>query len=906
MSSAARTFLLTLLVAIAAVAAGLTAQRADASPQITAFFMNVSTSQAGGHPDIDIQSTLDTRFTVADPTNCFCADTKEVLFQFPPGFIGNPHALPTCTLLDFSLANCPIDAQVGIASALVGQQPLYNMEPHPNEAGLVAFQAPLVGSPVFVVLSARTDSDFGLVSRTGGVFHFVALSLLQLHLWGVPGDPKHDINRFPAPQSGNTCFFPYPEQCNQAQPFNSPTRPYLQNPTACGGFLSLEMEVFFYDNNVDHESAPWPSTTGCDQLTFNPSLSADPTTTQADSPSGLDVNLKVPQTQSPSQPSPSSIKAASVTFPVGFSINPNAADGKTSCSDAQAAFGTVNEAQCPEHSKVGTISIDSSALPAPISGAIYLGDPLPGETYRIILAADGFATHVKIPGTVQTDPVTGRLVASFPNLPQTTFQEFDMHFFGSERGLLATPTECGTYPVQSTFVPWDEVLPNQTSTSFFTVDRGPNGGPCPSKPRAFHPQVRAGGADNTAGVYSPFALEAYRDDGDQNLRAIDVHQPPGLAAKLVGVSYCPESALAVLGAPGYSGVAERASAACPASSRIGSTIISVGAGSRPLHTPGTVYLAGPYKGAPLSLAIVVPAVSGPYDLGNAVVRSAIQVDPTTAQVTTVSDEIPRILGGVPLRIRSIRVNLDRPGFSLNPTNCSKFSVATQVFGSEGAVAAADSPFQVANCASLPFGPSLKLRLTGGVKRRGHPAIHAVFTAAKGEANTKRVAVALPKGELLDNSHIGTVCTRVQFSADACPAGSVLGNAEVSTPLLDQPLSGHAYLRSSSEELPNLVIDLEGQIHIVLVGTIDTVRGDALRVTFNGVPDAPVTRFKLDLAGGSKGLLINSQTLCGKPKRATVRLHGQNDAVIKTTAKLAAGCGAKARHKRGSRKSRSAH
>jgi hypothetical protein len=476
-----------------------------------------------------------------------------------------------------------------------------------------------------------------------------------------------------------------------------------------------------------------------------------------------------------------------------------------------------------------------------------------------------------------------------------------MHFFGSERGLLATPTECGTYPVQSTFVPWDEVLPNQSSTSFFTVDSGPNGGPCPSKPRPFSPQVRAGTADNTAGVYSPFGLEIYRDDGDQNLRATDLHQPPGLTAKLAGVPYCPASALAALGAPGYSGLDELATAACPASSRVGSALISVGAGSRPLYTPGTVYLAGPYKGAPLSLAIVVPAVSGPYDLGNAVVRIAIQIDPSTAQVTAVSDEIPQILGGIPLRMRSIRIKLDRPDFSLNPTNCEGFTVTTHVFGNEGGSAQLDSPFQVANCASLPFGPLLKLRFSGGVKRRGHPAIHAFLTAAKGEANTKSVAVALPKGEQLDNSHIGTVCTRVQFSAHACPAGSLLGNAEVSTPLLDEPLRGHAYLRSSNEELPNLVVDLHGQIDIVLVGVIDTVRDGALRVTFNRLPDAPVSKFKLDLAGGSKGLIINSQGLCGRAKSASLRLVGQNDAVIKTAAKLKATCGSTARHKRGSRR-----
>lgn len=472
-----------------------------------------------------------------------------------------------------------------------------------------------------------------------------------------------------------------------------------------------------------------------------------------------------------------------------------------------------------------------------------------------------------------------------------------MHFFGSERGLLATSTECGTYPVNSTFVPWDSVLPNQTSTSYLTVDSGPNGTPCPGKPRPFRPQFRAGNDDNTAGAYSPFALEVTRGDGEQNLVGLNVTAPPGFSAKLAGIPYCPEAALARLNEPGYSGVAEQLSSACPAPSLVGTAITSQGAGSRPLYTTGRVYLAGPYKAAPLSLVVVVPAVSGPYDLGNVVVRVPVHVDPTTAQISTNSDEIPHILAGIPLRLRSIRIKLDRPGFTLNPTDCEHFAFAAEVIGSEGTAADAGTPFQVANCASLPYGPSLSLRVTGGVKRRGHPAIHAVFRAGAGEANTKSVAVALPTGELLDNAHIGTACTRAQFAANECPAGSVLGDAEVTTPLLDHPLKGHAYLRSSSHKLPDLVVDLNGQIHIVLVGRIDTVDGGALRTTFETLPDTPVSTFRLDLAGGSKGLIINSRSLCGQGKKAAVQMLGQNDAVVEAKTKLKTSCGAKARHKR---------
>jgi hypothetical protein len=279
----------------------------------------------------------------------------------------------------------------------------------------------------------------------------------------------------------------------------------------------------------------------------------------------------------------------------------------------------------------------------------------------------------------------------------------------------------------------------------------------------------------------------------------------------------------------------------------------------------------------------------------------VHVDPTTAQISVDSDEIPHILAGVPLRLRSIRIMLDRPEFALNPTNCDHFGVDAEVIGGEGTTAGAGTPFQVGSCASLPYGPSLSLRLTGGVRRRGHPAIHAVFKARPGEANTKSVAVALPKGELLDNAHVGTVCTRPQFAANACPDASLLGDAEVTTPLLERPLKGHAYLRSSSHKLPDLVIDLNGQIHIVLVGRIDTVNGGALRTTFHALPDTPVSTLRLDLVGASKGLIINSHSLCGRRKSASVEMVGQNDAVIETTSKLKTRCGSKARHKRHTRR-----
>ena len=697
-------------------------------------------------------------------------------------------------------------------------------------------------------------------------------------------------------------FGEYPEPCPTETGAQSslPPIPYLENPTQCGVPLITSVDVQYYSGETVSADAPWPATTGCDQLAFNPSLTANPTTTQqpgqpngtiqADAASGLDVDLTVPQTQSPSTPAPSEIRGATVTLPEGFSINPNAADGKVTCSDQEGAFGTRAGATCPEHAKVGTVDLDSSALPQPISGAIYLGDPQPGNKYRIFLTADGFGTHVKIAGNVDPDPQTGRIEVSFTELPQAPFQEFDLHFFGSERGLLATPTQCGTYPVESEFVPWDENLTIRHSTSFFTVTSGPNGEPCPGAVRPFNPQVTAGSMNSTAGRYAPFVFAVSRRDGDQNLTAVNVSTPPGFLASLRGVSYCPESALATLGNPTYPGRNEQAAPACPASSQIGTASSTEGAGTHPLSTPGNVYLAGPYRGAQMSLVVVVPAVSGPYDLGNVIVRAAIYIDPATAKISTISDPIPTILEGILLRLRSIQINLNRPNFTLNPTNCDPFSVDTLVFGDQGGRSSASSHFQVSSCPDLGFAPHLGLKLTGSMKRRGHPALKTTVTAAPGEANIRRAVVTMPKTELLENAHIRTTCTQVQFNQDACPSSAVYGTATAVTPLLDNPLTGPVYLRASGNRLPDLVADLQGQIEIVLDGQIDTAKNGGLRARFNTVPDAPITSFVLALDGGKKGLLINSANLCEAQPKASVTLVGQNGVENSGPQRLQTGCG----------------
>lgn len=888
-----------LCVALSLACVGLSSAQAK-SPEITSFTATPSSTQAGGHPDFEIRTKLNNRaFENSElhthPHTCNCQDARETVLHFPTGVIGDPAAVPTCTLAELSTVSCPIDSQIGLANPAIngesfGFTPLYNVIPHADEAGLIGFVVPQpIGSASFISLHPRTGSDYGLDATNAGIVHVFPFTALDLYIWGVPADPSHDALRRPFHPINNCLQETFENPCYPPVHSNAALRPYLENPTSCGVPLQVSTDILGYDGSLSSVENSWPGTTGCDQLSFNPSLSAVPTIHQTDSVSGLEVDLSVPQQQSPTVPSPSEIKAVSVTLPPDFTINSNAADGKTACSNESGAFGTEGPALCPEFAKVGTLSIDSSALPGPLPGYIYIGQPEEGDRYRLFLVADGFGVHVKLAGSILPNPSTGQISVSFTDLPQTPFQDFNMHFFGSDRGFLVTPRRCGTYPVKSEFTPWDSALPPQQATQFFSLDAGPGGGPCPGQVRPFSPSFHAGSADNTAGAYSPFSFVVKRQDGEQNLVGIHLETPPGFTANLTGIPYCPEAAIERYAQASYLGATELGGSACPAASQIGTATAGAGAGTHPLYLGGKVYLAGPYKGAPLSLVAVFPAVSGPYDLGNVAVRTALKIDPTTAQVTATSDPIPTILGGIPLRTRYIEVSLDRNRFTLNPTNCDPFKVTGLVAGDEGTSAAIATGFQVANCSDLSFGPRISITLTGGVHRLGHPAIHAVLSTRPGEANLSAVSVTLPPSELLDNDHFGSVCPKADFAQHSCPPESLLGHAEVTTPVLGQPLSGNVYLRTSGRGLPDLALDLTGQVPFQASASIDAVNG-GLRTTFHSVPDVPLGTIRLDLLGGAKGLIRNSEDLCGAHKKIETTLRGQNNKHLHRAVALRVGCG----------------
>jgi hypothetical protein len=889
-----------LILALAAFAAP-----AQAAQQIENFSTTMSTSQAGGHPD------LDTSYRLEPPGQPEVA--KDITIDAPTGVFGNPSAVTQCSSVDFGLAKCPPNSQAGLITLranyagdpdyLLGKAPIYSVEPGAEEAARFSFIVPTINIPISIPVSVRAATDYGLRFTVAGITQLTPVAAVDLTLWGFPALPLHDSERFPigsvaapagCPGLANAGCLTTPVASSL------PVRPLTGNPSVCNGeSLPTTIAVTTYRDpgNTTLADSSYPPIVDCDRTTFNPAAFAALTTNAADSPSGLDLRVVAPQTQG-SAASPSNIRSAILTFPEGLTINPDAADGQSACTDAEARFGAEGPSACPDNAKIGTVSIHSTALEEPLTGSIYFGEPKPGNQYRLLMIADGHGIHAKLFGDLRPDPRTGRLSAEFRDLPQLPFDEFDIHLFASDRGVLATPTHCTIHLIESDLYPWNDLLPNRRSAQPVSIGTGPDGRPCPGERRPFDPRLVAGTSNPNAGSFSDFTLKLDRDDGDQFLGDLNFTMPPGLTATLQGVSYCPEAA--IVSASQNLGRAEQAMPSCPQSSQIGTTNVAAGPGSHPFHAVGKMYMAGPFKGAPLSLVAVTPALAGPYDYGVVVVRVAIEVDPDDAHAIAFSDKVPSIIGGVPIRMRSIQVNIDRPDFMINPTNCSHLSVDSQGIGDQGTVVSFSSFFQVANCGSLRFRPKMTVRKLGKGKtdRAQNPRLGFTLRTRPGDANIKSITVTLPTAFNIDQSHLGNLCSEKELAESQCAGRSPIGSARTDTPLLDEPLSGAVYAVSGAGGLPRLAFILGGQVTLVPRAETSTVN-DRLQTTVPVVPDAPIGKFQLNLLGGKRGYLINTRDICKHRPVIRIAYTAQNGKTLTQRARVKASC-SKSRSQRRSR------
>ncbi|HYH53721.1 MAG TPA: hypothetical protein VD761_06290 [Solirubrobacterales bacterium] len=907
-----------LATALACLTALLLASSAHAALSVTAFDVTYKddegqpTALAGSHPyamttriEFSTESGSEPGQVLPD------GSIKDLTVELPPGLVGDRGAVPYCSTADFLNAplgqsQCPDNTAVGILEVTAPGDtegdpgPAFNLQPPPGAAAKIGFVVLQV--PVALIIRVSPVYPHNLVATLQNTANVEPIGGSTLTIWGNPASSLHDEER-------GACAFLGSEKC----PVDLEEKPFLTLPRACTGDLFTSYSATSWEDPLGtpltgHSSYPL-TTIDCGGLPFGPRITAKPTTLAAQSPTGLDFSLDVDDKglQNPVGRANSDVKKAVVTLPEGMTINPSIAEGLEVCTKEQLARETVNSAPgagCPNASKIGTVEVETPLLNENVNGAIYQApqdDPItttPGAenpfdtlvALQMVIKNPTLGIIVKQAIEVRPDPATGQLTTIADNIPQLPFSHFRLKFREGTRSPLASPSDCGTYRAAATLYPWSGNAP-VTTDSAFSIITGPGAGACPSGGiPLFNPRLTAGTLNNAAGRYSPFNLRLTRSDGEQEFTHFSIKLPPGLTGKLSGIPFCPDAAITA--AKTRTANAELANPSCPKASEVGSTLVGAGVGPSLAYAPGKLYLAGPYNGSALSVAAITAVKVGPFELGTVVVREALRVNPETAEVfidATGSDPIPHIIKGIPVHARDIRVYVDRPGFMLNPTSCKPTSTASTVLGSglNFASTADDqpftvtSPFQAADCASLGFKPKLKLFLRGGTKRSQNPALKAVLRARPGDANIARAQVTLPRTTFLDQSHIKTVCTRVQFAQGSfpgqkCPPGSIYGYAKAVTPLLDEPVQGPVFLRSSNNTLPDLVAALHsGRIDVNLVGRIDQGKKGGIRNTFELVPDAPVKTFTLNMQGGKKGLLENSVNICSKAQRALADFKGQN-------------------------------
>jgi hypothetical protein len=834
---------------------------------------------------------------------------KDIVVDLPPGFAGSVWRLPQCT--DAQLAAtfefapkpaCPAGSQVGMvrvvqsapASAddgvkLVTDWPLYTVQPPPGDPAQLGFN--VLGTVVKLDARLRGDSDYGLSVDSRQISEALSLVGATVTVWGVPADPSHDAERY-CPNDAE------PPPVGAACASEAPRVPILRNPTSCSAGMSMTAHIDSWADPgstdaagdpslgesawksasfVTHEPPGFPhppsewgpqiGVTGCANVPFTPEIAVTPLSHAPDTPTGLDVKLQIPQDawDSPNAIDQADLRKSIVTLPEGVVINPSAASGIAACTPAEIALHSGVQPTCPDASMIGSLKGESPSISQPLEGSVYLASQNDNpfrSLFAMYLVIKAPGVLVKIPGRVDADPATGRLTATFEDLPQQPLSSLELNLFGGPRAPLTTPALCGQGTAESTLEGWNGKTV-ELSTPYNT-DCSPGLG-------AFTPTFSAGTLNPQANAFTPFTMILRRSDGEQRLSGVQVATPPGLAGIVAGVPECPE--------------AQANAGTCDATSLIGHTTAGAGAGPNPFYIGGQVYFTGPYKGAPFGLSIVTRAVAGPFDLGLVVVRAAISVDPHTAQLTVTSDPLPTILQGIPLDLRTIDVTIDRPNFTFNPTGCRPSAVGANVTSTQGAQAALSSRFQVGECRALAFHPAFAVSTSGHTSKAGGASLHVHVATKEGpsagsfairEANIAKVEVALPAVLPSRLTTLQKACTEAQFASDlaGCPVGSFVGTAIAHTPILASPLSGPAILVShGGQAFPDLVLVLQGEgVHIDLTGHTQIKKGITFS-RFQTVPDAPVTSFDLTLPAGPHGALTTDKpgvrNLCAPTKTVTV-------------------------------------
>jgi hypothetical protein len=894
-------------------------------------------THAGSHPfQLTSIVTLNTQTPEAPGKPRTFGMPKNIIAELPPGLIGNPTPFVQCTDAQFNeqtkveevdILACPAQSAVGVATVTyrvpppldAGTQtssvPIFNMVPRAGEPARFGFRVAGI-VPAFLDTSVRTGGDYGVTVTSSTIIQSAWLLSARLTFWGVPGDVRHDHQR------GWLCLNEL-GACPSTNPISPP--PFLAMPTSCASpfATTAQGEAWSAEGRPAERAEPvtyqlLEEIDGCNHLPFEPSVVVTPDGTAASSPTGLNVDVHVPQTAMLNAESlaESAVKDITVALPEGVAVNPAGGDGLGACSEGQVGFTgveqggarllftpTLPEPFCPDASKIGEVTIKTPLLPPGqfVKGFVYLAtqneNPFGSLIALYIVARDPVSgVLVKLPGETRLSR-SGQIIGIFKNNPQLAFEDAELHFFGGERAPLATPAHCGPYTTTASFTPWSG-NESVSSSSTFNITSGPNGSPCPGASLPFSPSLTGGTTNVNAGAFSPLTTTIGRNDGQQDMQSVQLHMPAGLSGLLSGVKLCPE--------------AQANDGACGPESLIGETTVSAGVGSDPVSvTGGRVYLTGPYQGAPFGLSIVNPVKAGPFDLEHdtsnpaqqpacdcVIVRAKIEVDPHTAALTVTTDPsgphaIPHLIDGIPVQIKKVNVLVNRPGFTFNPTNCSPMSLTGTIASDEGASQPVSVPFQATNCAVLKFEPKFKVSTSGHTSKAKGASLRVKLSYPKApfgsQANIAKVKVDLPRQLPSRLTTLQKACTAAQFAANpaGCPTASLVGHAKATTPLLPVPVEGPVYFVShGGEAFPNLIMVLQGYgVTVDLVGDTFINKRGITSSTFKAVPDVPVGTFELTLPEGKYSALAALGNLCKSKLRMPTAFVAQNGAVIHESTKI---------------------
>jgi hypothetical protein len=882
-------------------------------------------TQAGSHPyavtfSLDLHTILNQAQANLEPAG---GEPREISVNLPPGFVGNPTAVPECTRQQFEEEVCPPSTQVGIdkADALGGQLvsnrfpfPVYNLVPPSGVPAQFAFQ--IFGVVVFLDAGVRSGSNYGITAHVNNIPQKLVMGN-NITLWGEPSDPSHDEDRF-TKLNGTT----NPPLCLWGCKSSAPQVPFLTLPTACEGPQEYTTsatawrttgsgEASFKSHNSNDISTGF---TGCDHLGFDPTISVRPDTSQTDTPAGLTVDVRVPQEGlvTPGAIATSNIKDTTVVLPQGVVVNPGQATGLAACQPGQDGLTTTTEkaehkenngpAECPEASKVGEDEIETPLLSKPIKGNVYVLQSNPPEL-KLLVTASGEGVNIKLVGTVHLNETTGQLSTTFTETPELPFTDFKLVFSGGARAALDTPTQCGEQQATSDFTPWSTpAVPDTFPSAYLSIDSGSGGSNCPPSPLPFAPTMTAGSTTSQAGGFTNFSLLLQRPDDQQRISGLQFKMPPGLSGELSHIPLCTNQ--------------QAETNTCPQASKIGHTTVESGPGPYPLvvpepgQEPAAMYLTETYEGAPFGLSIVVPLHVGPFVLPTQRVRARIEVDPRTAQLTVTTNPLPQEVAGVPTDLREIDAIVDHPEFIINPTNCNPSSFTGTASGtpppgsgSSNTTATISSPFQMGSCRSLGFTPNFVAKSQGKTSKAFGASLSATLSypttppgtgQATAQANIHSVKVELPKQLPSRLTTLQKACTAAQFNLNpaGCPPASIVGQALVHTPVLPVPLTGPAYFVShGGEAFPALVLVLQGYgINIIVEATTFISKKGVTSLTFKTAPDAPFTTFTLTSPEGKNSALAANGNLCTSKLTMPTELVAQNGAILHQTTKVSVtGC-----------------